>query len=506
MDLKLHRQPLYISAMLLDETAEQPLECDALLPDYCPDVVRILKCNVSPVISSKHIHGGRINIDGISFVTVYYTSASEGICKAEYKLPFSKSLDIKGDTEKAIATIRATVSYVNCRAINQRRLDIRGALAISVKVRACHKQMVITRGEGAGIELLEEKSNSIYLLGEGHRELRLEETMDIAYGKSPILEILRYNAIPKIIDYKASDGKVIIKGEIDLHIFYRSVSGSYDCMDFNLPMFGMVDIDEVDEACKVKVCAKLTYCNLELVQDSNGDNKMVKIDAVAILNASAECDYQAVTCSDCYSTKGTCTFKSKEYLTVLPVDDIEELVLQKDVVKLPENVKNILELWCEAQSLTMRSDKDGLIAEGRIVVAMFAGMEDGEIYYFDKTIELEHRINCSHENTTTDAEMRILGSSFNFSGNDSIEVRCDISIQGEVFVSTKHTAIDDIVVEDRKDGDVSMPSGLYLYIMSEKEPMWDIAKRYNTSVSRIEEENPSDGELSSSGMLLIPVI
>ena len=46
MELKLEKQPVSGCELLLDTAAEYPIESDLLLPDYCPDIVRILCCRV----------------------------------------------------------------------------------------------------------------------------------------------------------------------------------------------------------------------------------------------------------------------------------------------------------------------------------------------------------------------------------------------------------------------------------------------------------------------------
>ena len=68
-------------------------------------------------------------------------------------------------------------------------------------------------------------------------------------------------------------------------------------------------------------------------------------------------------------------------------------------------------------------------------------------------------------------------------------------------------AVTDISVDDssrkERDGDYAIK----LYFGTENESVWDIAKRYSTSVSAVMEENELTGErLESGGMLLIPIV
>ena len=43
MELNLQRQTVTVNEAVYSGAVEQPLECDVLLPDYCPDIQKILR-------------------------------------------------------------------------------------------------------------------------------------------------------------------------------------------------------------------------------------------------------------------------------------------------------------------------------------------------------------------------------------------------------------------------------------------------------------------------------
>ena len=58
-------------------TAEQPIDADITLPDYCPDIRRVLKCLVTPRITAVQTAGDRATADGSAGVCVIYTDEQE---------------------------------------------------------------------------------------------------------------------------------------------------------------------------------------------------------------------------------------------------------------------------------------------------------------------------------------------------------------------------------------------------------------------------------------------
>ena len=60
MDLKLNREMLTMTRTILDASCEQAVEKDFLLPDYYPDIFRVLKCVITPTVQSHSINGGKL--------------------------------------------------------------------------------------------------------------------------------------------------------------------------------------------------------------------------------------------------------------------------------------------------------------------------------------------------------------------------------------------------------------------------------------------------------------
>ncbi|MEG0853308.1 MAG: DUF3794 domain-containing protein [Angelakisella sp.] len=504
MELKLKKQALFISEMLIDTTVEQPVECDALLPDYCPDIVRILKCIVTPTVSGRRLNGQRLELEGMAVIVVYYTSTAEGIHKAEYKVPFAKTLELKAEPAKCAISVHAKAGYINCRAVNQRRLDIRGAVSISASVMGCREEQVVVGGEGAGIQLREEGCNGSHLIGQQSRDVHLSETLELAYGKPVIKDIVRCHGIPRLVECKTSDGKVVIKGELAVHMLYQHASGC-DQMDFTLPTAAVVELEGVDDKCNISVCQELMFLSLEPCADREGEYRNITLEAGLLMTVKAECSYKAVTCTDCYSTKGQCSFRTKNYTTLRMEDSFHEQTTLREVMPLPENLEAILDLWCDISSATFRGDQTGVQADGRIVVSMLARMKDGNIYYFDKNMDMDEHLPVAAQNPIVDGRMTVVGSGFNFTANDAIEVRCDIMMDGTAYSQKRCTGVDEVTVDDKKPRTDTVQPGLYLYMAGDNEAVWDIAKRYNTSVARILEENPQ-GDGKNGDILMIPVL
>ena len=123
---------LYVTETVLDTAAEQSLELDFLLPDYEPEVFRVLKTRVSPAVQQVRASGGRLEISGSCTVSVLYLGEDTHTLHAvRQSVPFSKSLDLPEGEITARCVPRCY--HVNARAVSGRRLEVRCGLSLRVR-------------------------------------------------------------------------------------------------------------------------------------------------------------------------------------------------------------------------------------------------------------------------------------------------------------------------------------------------------------------------------------
>ena len=154
MELKVFRDVLPAAGADCTAKAELPLETELLISDYLPPVQRIVKCFAKPVVLQKQLAPGRLTLEGYLRCTVYYQGEEgAGLCQTEQKLPFTKALELPSFAATAwTACVEGQTEYLNCRAVNPRRIEVRGAYGLVVSVHAQLSTEVITALSEGGIE------------------------------------------------------------------------------------------------------------------------------------------------------------------------------------------------------------------------------------------------------------------------------------------------------------------------------------------------------------------
>ena len=154
MELKVFRDVLPAAGADCTAKAELSLETELLISDYLPPVQRIVKCFAQPVVLQKQLAPGRLTLEGYLRCTVYYQGEEgAGLCQTEQKLPFTKTLELPSFGATAwTACVEGQTEYLNCRAVNSRRIEVRGAYGLVVSVHAQLSTEVITALSEGGIE------------------------------------------------------------------------------------------------------------------------------------------------------------------------------------------------------------------------------------------------------------------------------------------------------------------------------------------------------------------
>ncbi|MCL2109312.1 MAG: hypothetical protein FWH20_08215, partial [Oscillospiraceae bacterium] len=70
MELKLNKEPVFLGEVVYDGQTEQGVEFDYVLPDYFPDIFKVLKCTLTPSIISYSISGSQLFCDGVVYIKV----------------------------------------------------------------------------------------------------------------------------------------------------------------------------------------------------------------------------------------------------------------------------------------------------------------------------------------------------------------------------------------------------------------------------------------------------
>ena len=112
MNLNCETQKAGFCETVFESTAEQSLDADISLPDYCPEIQRILKCTVTPNVTSVQNNSGRVTADVNAAVRVIYADENGKIAAYEQNYPLQKFIESNKINSDSAVSVTVNTDYV----------------------------------------------------------------------------------------------------------------------------------------------------------------------------------------------------------------------------------------------------------------------------------------------------------------------------------------------------------------------------------------------------------
>ncbi len=505
MDLKITKHPVSVNEKVFEQKHEIPFDIDFTMPDYCPDIVRILKCCIDPTVGSKSINGRSVTVEGTVSANVIYTCKENKIHNYTQSVPFSKTFECENEIPDSTVEAVAVTDYVNCRAVSERRVDLHGAATLKIKIIARKKYSVIADIDDKNIQLNKATVPSFNSVGFGEKSIIVEEQLTVSESSAPIENIIRYKAHPVVKEAKAIRNKVVVKGSIYVTVLYSSENCSrYHCFRTAVPFNGFLDISGVFEECVVK--AKATLCNLEIKVLKTAEPKDMSLEAKLNLCADTYCNDEIPVISDAFSTKNLLDTDSVE-LTLQKISSVvnDTFILKKTFKYSDDTLKNIIDCWADTTVKSVKTENSKLTAVGEICFSLLAEGNSDNVSFYEKTEDFcfESTAEVSPENACT-ADFEQVTLSYTILSDSELEVRIEYNVKLEIKTVKKVSALLELQKGTTREENKSCT--LVIYYATKGESTWDIAKEHNSVIEEINEINGLNSSvLENDVTLLIPV-
>ena len=510
MELKKATRSYQLSQVILDKTFEQTVESEFILPDYLAEIVRIVKCMGTPHIVSKQRADQKIILDGYVHFHLLYTSEDGAkLYSFEQSIPFTKQIDAKVAVEDALVETAVKGEYINCRATNPRAISVRSSVSIRVKAVGKAEQTVLSDVSGMGVQMKKERFSATVPAASGQKAFSLEDETDLALS-SPPEAVLGVDSYLSIDDYKVITGKVILKGECRNHVSYLLQNNQVESADYTIPVSQIVDIENCSADMAFSVRAAGLDCKAELKQNIEGENTVLSTQMVCEASVVCYRQEEIETIRDLFST----TFES-EYKT-RPFTASSVSILPKQAFTVTRQVKldgpaltTVYDVWGEVNLLIQKMEEGVLVAAGNVKATVIGADGEGTLHFSEKNVDFETRIPApgDGQNQTADLTVKLAGSSASLAPDGGAELRFDL--EGEAVLTSTFTGnvVEDLSVDEESPKETDKNIALTIYYCDRGEDVWQIAKRYNTSVEGIVQENSLEGDtVPEKRTLLIPIV
>lgn len=509
MGFELTTQSIGTKQINYDNFAEQSIDCNISLPDYCPDIVRILKCSVQNNIISTKLSGDRACADGNSKIRIIYVDDSNSIFCYEYEYPFSKYVELPGSFDSSVLTVCAKTEYINCRAVSKRRLDVHGVISLRFRILCVKNELLIDNASGGGIQLKRKGIDVNDVVAVTSKMLKLTEVEQLDDGYADIGKVLFVNAVPIVTETKIIKGKALLKGEWTIKAVYASDGeNNQTCtVDYSIPFNEISEIENLTEECNLDFSVCVFQADAEAKADNDGNYRYLSLNIEAEFEITAYCQKALKIITDAYSTQ---TSVNEKYMPVTftkiakTVNDTFSFSRSIDISS--QNPQKLYAVSAGVPDCKCTFEKGKMYVKGSLPLDIFYIDEDGSPVFCEREADFDYSVSLDGETNKYVCIPQISVSGYNCRLNSgTVEFNAEINIIANVNKQLECRVLTEL--EENENGKFAdRKSSLVIYFCLGGESVWDIARKYNTTIEEIMEENSLTTDyLEEKTMLLIPV-
>ncbi len=499
MELDVTTKKIFCCNGFEEKKAVLPLECSIILPDYFPDVMKILRYTARAVKSPVTSEASGETVSGNVNVEVSYVSEEGELCSCSRLQPFSHTFDCQ-NVCAAEAEIR--VGEIGCRAVNKRRIDLSGSVEAVLRTISGEETAFISEIPGEDFVCKKETAQEIIPVGEFYKSFTLEEKGELGYGKPAFGKVLKISAFGEISECHVIQDKIVTKGEAKINLLWESEpneNGETEIhkSNFTFPVSRMLEAEGILPDCICDARFEAEIPEISPTDDGQNVNIKLKMGIFARVYRKENCEYV----TDMFSVTYECRSESGKLNIIneaVPVSTSENIF---EKIDLPESAETVTDIWAELGTPAIKEGKLNFDMK----LCMFAKDESENSLYFEKTYEKEINLPIKNENIAFwNMALGVKNEDFSFEHGKKAEFTCEVLVDGTVYTGLSTNALTSCSLSTDK----KLPqdfAAVILYYAEKGENLWDIAKHYRAKIEDIKAENNiSQDILSEKTMLVIP--
>ena len=315
------------------------------------------------------------------------------------------------------------------------------------------------------------------------------------------------------IDLRPEENVVKAKGELSVFVLYTG--GEKEALpqwlEYSLPFQGEVECSGCSENLIPNIEISVVHQGIEVKPDADGEERVLQADVVLELNMKMYREEEHEILLDVYSPLKECVPQGKEeILESLLVRNFSKCRLT-DRVEVKETQGKVLQFCHSSGKVKVektRITEKGIEAEGILLLKILyiIGNDDMPFYSMEAAIPFNHVIEAKgiKKDCTYFLQTDLEQLSTTMVGSNEIEVKAAIGLNVLVMRQWKAMILEQVEEKPLDAKKIQDMPGITVYIVKPKDTLWDIAKKFYTTVEEIRTVNDlKESEIKEGQPLLL---
>ena len=477
------------------QNSEQTMEMK--LPEGMPDVGQVLTAWGQPILRGKEWRDDQVQFSGGMMVWVLYApeNGTQEQCVQGW-IPFQMRWDLPENTPEGSLRLRCLTRFVDGRSTSPRKILVRAGMAAMAEAFVPRSLEVAEPKQKPEDVALLENTYPLRLMTEaGEKAFQMEERLHLPDSLPKIDQLITWRLNPKVTDQRVLADKVVLKGNGNLHVLYRSDGGQLHSWDFELPFSQYADLrEEHGSDARTDMALMPTAMELELGEEGNLDLRGGMTAQYLIT------DQQPVTLvEDAYSPSWDMTVREENLTPPVVLENRRENLYGEQTISGNANLAADVQFLPDFPRQRRTEEGEELAYPGQFQLLYYG--EDGRLQGATARWEGKQTIPAD-ENSRILAVPMVPGAQA-ITGNGKVLVKTELPVELTTTAEQPISMVTGVELGQRKQPDPNRPSLILRRAGANR--LWDIAKTSGSTMEAIRKANGLSGEPFPDQMLLIPV-
>ena len=504
MELELERIQLNGCRPVLDATVCHEETLEMIVPDACPDILRICDTEGTACLGGKEAQDGRVALSGtVRTAVLYQPDGAEGTRRMEVSIPFSCGADGAQLTDACRVVAVPRVQSAETRILNPRKVLVKVNLAVCVQAYAPVSDELcaqISAPESASVEQLCESCCVYQVSCVQEKPFAFSDDVTISSGKPEAEELLKSRIGLRCGESKVIGGKLIFKGEAALQLLYRTAGDMLCTADYVLPFSQIMEVSSTGEECGCQMQVALTEMECRL----SGDGRSVSVALGLLAQAAVWEEHNVQLLTDAYSTSCDLAVESRSYNMDQLLDQGVRNQAVREILETGAAVKSVCDAYVCMGGVNKSREGERLTLSAQARVTVLYMTQENMLSSVTRTLQIPCQLELPEDAVCT-GRCECGGEVYAAPAAGGVEVRFSAEFRYLACSERSLMGISNISLDEGSPRDMTRRPSVILRMAGGGERLWDIAKACGTTIREIQQANElGEEELPAGQLLLIP--
>ena len=459
------------------------VEGDMIVPDSKPDILNTFCTSGVVCIYKKEILEGRVKLEGsINTYIMYMADDSQDKVRGlTTNLDFMESISIPNCREGMICKLKTNLKSIEAKVINGRKIGIKAAVEAEISIYENEEVEIINDiQDNNDLQILKEDVKVNSLLGVGETKIYTKENISIDNIDS-LAEILKTSVLICGKDTKISYNKILTKAEAEIKIMYLTEDNRINSVNSKIPIVGFIDMPNISEENIIDIDYEIKNM---ILKPNSAEEHSIYVEFEVLVNANVYEEKQINLIQDVYCPNKNIEFNKKSITTITNKENRSELKQIREKISLDGiEGKNIIDVDIQPMIEKQNNKGNKNIYEGEVELKFILSNEDLQVETRTEKIPFSFETeNLSGSDGENNVDIGIQNSDFIVQDNNIVDSSIDLEVNTNSYKNSNMNIIGQIESTGEKEQD---DYSVIMYIIKKSDTLWEIAKRFNTTIDEI---------------------